>query len=107
MRKHVPRTLAMPVRHFPYYKLCLPSNVSEVKRANGWSTHRPQYSQALMYILEKSATAASRASAAAGSTFCLAFIAQIITAWWALRASTYAASSEKGDLGSLGGFTRW
>ena len=40
-----------------------------------------------MYILANSATAASRASAPATATVCLAFIAVIMTAWCAVRAA--------------------
>lgn len=45
-------------------------------------------SYSLMYILDMSPKAWSKASHAAGSMVCLAFMAACMTAWWALRAST-------------------
>ena len=42
-----------------------------------------------MYILTSVSTASSKASAARGSTVCLARIAASITEWWATSASAY------------------
>ena len=51
--------------------------------------------------------AAPSAVGAAASVDCLAFMAAVITAWCALRASTKSASEVKGDLGSPTGLMRW
>mmetsp|Transcript_2942 Transcript_2942/g.7336 ORF Transcript_2942/g.7336 Transcript_2942/m.7336 type:complete len:88 (+) Transcript_2942:250-513(+) len=53
-----------------------------------YSTPPRRVTYAGLYILQQSSIAWSSAEAAAGSALCLAFIAAVITAWCALRAST-------------------
>lgn len=71
-------------RHGPPRRCAFPARPHSLARR----AVPPLPSRHLTYILAKSATAWSSASAPATSTVCFAFIAACITAWCALSAST-------------------
>merc|ERR1740139_292276 len=73
---------------------------------HGHSAARGAGAVHLMYIFEIRSMSAESLSHMAGSTVCLHFIALCITAWCALRASTYSSSLLKGVFASDSGLTR-